>query len=248
MLFFSILVFYFSIQQYSLNSSVYNWGRMTESRSLPGKKRSFFDGSTTVFAEIEMHATTLFTGNKRTPVVHNHPEHEELVIVKEGTLDATLNKTRTIVKAGSIILLCRGDKHIVSNGSTDKTATYFIFRWKTRKPPSNNANPVSKVYHQENSRSLQNEKPGIINILNRPTSLLNSLNVSLLTLLPDTEIQVSDVGETFFIVKNGTTEIKLSGKSETVSSGTVIYAAVNEICKFTNKSKIPCEIYSIICR
>ena len=61
---------------------------------------------------------------------HKHPE-EELLILKEGTVEAVQNGTTNRVEAGGMIFEASNEYHSVRNiGSTP--ATYFVFKWYPR--------------------------------------------------------------------------------------------------------------------
>jgi quercetin dioxygenase-like cupin family protein len=108
-----------------MHSSVFNWA---DSKAVPtkvGERRAVFDASTPALADLECHITTLNPGESPHPP-HQHPQ-EELMIVKEGTLEAMQNGHPNIVTAGGIIFEASNELHGLRNIGTNP-ATYFVFK------------------------------------------------------------------------------------------------------------------------
>ena len=55
-------------------------------------------------------------------------DHEEMVIVKEGTLKAHVNGKEIVVPAGGILFFASLQPHAVTNIG-DTPATYFVINW-----------------------------------------------------------------------------------------------------------------------
>jgi quercetin dioxygenase-like cupin family protein len=110
-----------------LGSTAVSWEQIEASgNSTTGLSRRFFQNPTATLDELEMHVTHLPPG-KSPHAPHTHPE-EELVIIKEGTLEAMqAGKTRRM-GPGSVIFQASNQLHGVRNvGETP--ATYYVVRW-----------------------------------------------------------------------------------------------------------------------
>jgi len=84
-----------------------------------------------------MHITTLNPHTASHPP-HTHP-NEEMVIVKEGTLQAHVNGKEIVVGAGGVLFYASMQPHAVQNIG-DTPATYYVINWaspgtKTKKIP-----------------------------------------------------------------------------------------------------------------
>ena len=91
-------------------------------------KRRFFENPTATLDELEMHVTHLAPG-KAPHAPHQHAE-EELVILKEGTLEAMqAGKTRRL-GPGAVIFQASNQLHGVRNVG-DSQATYYVIRWRS---------------------------------------------------------------------------------------------------------------------
>jgi quercetin dioxygenase-like cupin family protein len=58
---------------------------------------------------------------------HQHPE-EEMIILKEGELEAMINGRSQRMSAGSILFLAPNDLHGVTNVGHGR-ATYYVLKW-----------------------------------------------------------------------------------------------------------------------
>jgi len=106
-------------------SSTFNWADLKPVPTKVGERRAVFDASTPALANLECHITTLNPG-AAPHSSHRHPE-EELMIVKEGTLE-TLQEGRTnVVTAGGIIFQASNEFHGLRNIGSNN-ATYFVIK------------------------------------------------------------------------------------------------------------------------
>jgi quercetin dioxygenase-like cupin family protein len=115
-----------------LASSVFDWTAIEAQPTKVGARRDFFDAPTATLERFEIHATTINPG-EAPHAPHRHPE-EELVIVKEGTIEAMQNGVTKRVGPGSMIFQASNDFHGMRNvGQTP--ATYHVIKWFTPATP-----------------------------------------------------------------------------------------------------------------
>jgi quercetin dioxygenase-like cupin family protein len=127
-----------------LDSTAWLWSDMKVRKTDVGERRDIVQQPTRTLDELEVHITTL------NPHATSHPPHthpnEEMVIVREGTLQAHVNGKEVVVPAGGILFYASMQPHGVKNIG-DTPATYFVINWaspgtKTKKipaPPSGTA-------------------------------------------------------------------------------------------------------------
>jgi len=108
-----------------MHSSVFNWSSLKAEPTKAGERRGVFDAPTPALEELEMHITTLNPGESPHPP-HRHPA-EEVMILKEGTLEAMQNGVTNIVTAGGIIFEASNEWHGLRNIGTNR-ATYFVIK------------------------------------------------------------------------------------------------------------------------
>lgn len=116
----------------TLASFVRDWTKMPVKPTPKGARRDVFDAPTVTCKNLECHITTLNPGE--TPhAPHRHPD-EELIIVKDGMLEATINGVSQTVGRGSIIFFAANDEHGLRNAG-DTPASYYVVRIVTDKTP-----------------------------------------------------------------------------------------------------------------
>lgn len=113
-----------------LPSAAFDWNTITVTTTKTGERRQFFQSPTATLDELECHVTTLNPGEiPHAP--HQHPE-EELMIIKEGTVEALVNGETKRLGPGSVIFQASNQLHGLKNIGTTR-ATYHVFKWKSAK-------------------------------------------------------------------------------------------------------------------
>ena len=108
-------------------STVFDWTKLEAKTTQTGVRRDVMRGPTPTLDELEMHITTLNVGQVSHPP-HQHPE-EELLIVKEGTVETLQNGKAIRLGPGSIIFHSSNDLHNIRNAGTTP-ATYHVIQWR----------------------------------------------------------------------------------------------------------------------
>jgi len=109
-----------------MRSRVFAWTSLKPEPTKAGERREVFDAPTATLQRFASHVTTLEPGQALHPA-HKHPE-EELMIVKEGTVEAVLNGQATRVDAGGFIFCASNEMHGLRNVGTTR-ATYYVVKW-----------------------------------------------------------------------------------------------------------------------
>lgn len=111
-----------------MRSSVFEWNEVATQQEEVRLLRHFFRARTATLAELELHATTLAAG-ETSHAPHRHA-NEELVIVKEGTVEAFYEGKTRRLGPGSVIFNASNELHGIRNVGTGP-ATYHVINWKT---------------------------------------------------------------------------------------------------------------------
>lgn len=115
-------------RQQVLGSSMFEWSSMAVAATKAGEVRRVVQQPTATLLELEMHITTLRAGEESHPP-HRHP-NEEILIVKEGQVEALVNGELKRGGPGSVIFQASNQLHNIKNvGSTP--ATYHVINWKS---------------------------------------------------------------------------------------------------------------------
>src|SRR5689334_17625633 len=109
-----------------LTSQVFAWDSLPVETTANGERRAVFDSATATVDRLETHVTTIGVG-KSAHAAHRHPD-EELVYVREGVIEATVNGVAHLAPAGSVIFFAANELHGMRNAG-DTPASYFVLRW-----------------------------------------------------------------------------------------------------------------------
>ena len=118
--------------QPTLRSAVFDWEKLTVKPSKVGEGRAVLNGSTVTLANLESHITTVNVG-EASHAAHRHPD-EELILIREGTLEVTINGQAQRAGTGSIFFFASSDLHGMRNVG-DTPATYHVIRMVTAATP-----------------------------------------------------------------------------------------------------------------
>src|ERR1041385_706123 len=98
-----------------MRSQVFQWRDLQARPSDVATFRDVFDAPTATLDEYSCHVTTLKPGKEPHPA-HRHPE-EELLIIKEGTLEVVQNGATNQVSAGGMVFCASNELHGWRNSS-----------------------------------------------------------------------------------------------------------------------------------
>lgn len=107
-------------------SELFDWNELNASPTAIGQYRKVLRSRTATLSELEIHVTTLNSGES-SHAPHKHP-NEELVILTSGKLEAMSNGKTRLLGPGSIIFNASNQLHSVR--SVGKIpATYHVINW-----------------------------------------------------------------------------------------------------------------------
>jgi mannose-6-phosphate isomerase-like protein (cupin superfamily) len=111
-----------------MGSSLFDWNSIPVKKTPIGESRRFFQAPTATLDELECHVTTLNPGEMAHPA-HQHPD-EELLIIKEGTVECLVAGEHKQTGAGSIVFQASNQLHSIKNvGATP--ATWYVIKWNS---------------------------------------------------------------------------------------------------------------------
>ncbi|HXW04748.1 MAG TPA: cupin domain-containing protein [Vicinamibacterales bacterium] len=110
-----------------MHSSAFDWNAVAVRDTAYGTVRQFMRAPTVTLDELELHVTTLNPG-QTSHAPHQHP-NEELIIIKEGTVEALVHGEWTRLGVGSVIFQASNELHGIRNVG-DGPAVYHVINWK----------------------------------------------------------------------------------------------------------------------
>lgn len=235
-----------------LGSRIFKWEEMLAKPTGVGARRDVHDGPTATLDRFECHVTSL------NPGLPSHPPHqhaqEELIIIKEGTLDVHINGREHRLGAGGLFWFSSNDWHAVRNVG-DGPATYLVFNFATdatRAAPARAAAESappdrlrSAVYAWENLQVHPAPKGERREFFKSPTVTCRSFSVHATTVRageashpphrhPDEEI---------IVVKEGRVEVTINGQPGTAGPGSIVFLAANDEHGLRNAGDAPATYY-----
>jgi quercetin dioxygenase-like cupin family protein len=111
-----------------LSSTAVTWEEIQARGPAESRARQVFRNPTATLDELELHVTTLPPGQDSHPP-HKHPD-EEVIIIKQGTLEAMVNGVTRRVGPGSVIFQAADQLHGIRNVG-DTPAVYHVIRWNS---------------------------------------------------------------------------------------------------------------------
>jgi len=116
----------------TLTSTAIEWTSPASKTNATGASRTFFEGSTANFDSLECHASTLNPGATN-HVILSRP-NDEVIIVKEGTIEAFVGDKWVRVGPGSVIFNAANVPQSMRNpGNAPATYHVITFRPAARK-------------------------------------------------------------------------------------------------------------------
>lgn len=109
-----------------LRSTAYDWNGVSARKTAVGESRQFLRSPTATLDELELHVTTLNPG-QTSHAPHQHP-NEELIIVRDGTVEVLVQGTWTRLGPGSVIFNASNESHAIRNVGAGPT-TYHVVNW-----------------------------------------------------------------------------------------------------------------------
>ena len=116
-----------------MGSRVFDWNSIPAKATKYGSVRSFFSSPTATLENLELHVTTLNPG--QSPHQPHHHPNEELIIIRQGTVETLSNGKWQRVGPGSVIFNASNQLHGLKNVGADE-AIYHVINWKSSATPS----------------------------------------------------------------------------------------------------------------
>jgi len=106
-----------------LPSTVYPYDKLPVQTSTGAQFRAVLKGKLATGEALEVHETTLPPGGAPHPP--HHHVHSEMWLIREGTVELTVNGTRSRLGPGSVGFVHSNDEHGINNPGL-APATYFV--------------------------------------------------------------------------------------------------------------------------
>lgn len=229
-----------------LPSAVYKGGAQTVEKA--GKRIQFIQGNTLDLMELEVYTLTLKAGqaNQAQPAA---TAAEELLVVKTGSLAATVQDSTKTLGPGGVMLIGAGDKQRLRNVS-GAPATYYVLRYKSKDGvdrPRAQAGGGSFVKDWSQFNVVKTDKKETRPVFDRPSTMFRRFDVHATTLMPGVASHPPHTHRTeeIILLTQGSGEILIDQQAHKAAAGDVVFLAANVPHAFTNTGKGPCGYFAI---
>jgi len=110
-------------QSHPLASQMHRWEDLPVHGDGPNHSRQILEGDSHAGTRIELHETELAPGQMPHPA--HHHVHEEMILVREGTMEVTIAGKSATLGPGSVGFVASGEEHGWRNVGTGR-ARYFV--------------------------------------------------------------------------------------------------------------------------
>ena len=234
-------------QVLSVPSQVYNWNNLPVIKEETRDRRQMIDGSTIDLISLEIHTSTLEPG-KAPHASHTHADEEELIIVKEGKLKATIKDQTKILGPGSIALAIPGEEHGFVNGG-DTRVTYYILKFKSKSPLNAERGKSaggSFMIDWNDMAFVASEKGGRRNTFDRATSMFSRFEMHVTTLnrgLVSHSPHQHKAEEIIILIK-GAAEMQIGDTHTKMEPGDLVFLESQVLHALKNVGDEPCEYFA----
>lgn len=228
-------------------SNVYSWDGLEVTRKETRESRSILKGSTTHLEYFETHATTLYPG-KRPHGKHTHEADEELILVRQGQIRITTEKTSKVIGPGGIAFILPGEEHGLENVG-DSNAIYYIMKFRSKAPMDTKRSVEAGGTMLIDRAELDfkaHEKGGRWNYFDRPTASCSDFEMHATRLKAGVNSHPPHihVQEEILLMLEGEATMHIDGKEFKTSVGDVIFLDANVPHGITNTGNVPCEYFA----
>ena len=240
----TIILLYGSIRETKkVESKVYSFSDARIEKTGTGEKRQLIEGETTHLENFEIHTTTLNPG-KVPHGSHVHSDSEEIVFIKEGKLEITINNLSKKMGPGSVALIMPGDEHGISN-TGNLPATYYIIRYKSKKEMNSERGKIAggSILLDWNEIIFQpHDKGGIRRFFDRKSAMSERIEMHATTLNPAIKSHEPHTHEPaeIVIMMDGTTEMEIGDGIYKGKTGDIYFLGSNIPHAIRNTGVKPC--------
>lgn len=230
-----------------VHPGVYRWA--DRSVKVNGDRESgvFLEGTAPGLEYLRIHATTQYKGAKPSPA-HANKDREELVIVKEGTMKATVDGKTKILGAGSVLLIMPQQMQSFENVG-DGPLTYYAMQYKSTNLVNLERGIAAGGSMMLNADSLvfkPSEKGGGRAYFDRATAMCERLemHVTQLNKKGPSHAPHAHAETEIILVISGETEMTIEGKEYKAGVGDFYFVNSELFHGLRNASDTPCSYFA----
>ena len=207
----------------------------------------FLEGTSPHFEYVKIHATTQYPGARPSPA-HANKDMEELIIVKEGMMKATVDGKSKILGAGSVVLIMPQQMQSLENVGKSKLS-YYAMKYRSKKPVNIERGLAAGGSVMLNADSLAfktSERGGSRAYFDRPTAMCErmEMHVTQLNKKGPSHTPHSHLETEIILVVSGQTEMTIDGKEYKAGPGDFYFVNSELFHGVRNASDESCSYFA----
>jgi len=232
----------------TLTARVCRWNSLETKKDSSRDRKEILEGSTPDLTLLEIHASTLEPG-MAPHLPHSHADMEELLIVKEGTLKATINGVTSLLSPGSIALALPGDQHGFVNTGNSK-ATYYVLKFQSRSPMNGQrgrAGGGSFTVNWDTLTVQPTDRGEKREVFDRSTALFRKMELHATTLDAGRVSHAPHIHrqEEIILLRSGDVEMQIGDKFYPASAGDLVFLSSGSLHALKNTGAGPCQYFAL---
>ena len=230
-----------------VGSGAFHWADFPVKKDGQREGRKIAEGTSPEFEYLEIHATTQEKGAAPRPS-HAQTDKEELLIVREGKMKATIGNKSAVIGAGGVILVPPQEEQVYENVG-DGPLTYYVFIFKSKKPMDLDRNKKAGGALLLNKDSLEfkkSERGGGRKYFDRPTAMTDNfeMHVTQLDHKGPSHAPHQHVDTEVILIIEGNTTMTIDGKNYTAGPGDLYIMESGTMHGISNAEDKPCSYFA----
>ncbi|MGC4103544.1 cupin domain-containing protein [Ferruginibacter sp.] len=227
-------------------SGAYHWNDFPVKKDSGRESRKIALGTTPELEYFEVHATTQFKGAAPKPA-HAQKDIEELIIIKEGTMKATIGNKTAILGKGSVLLIPPLEMQQLQNVGNGPL-TYYVFQLRSRKMNMERSNQAggALLLNYDSLKYTEANNKGARKYFDRPTAMCDNfeMHITYLKQKGPSHAPHQHVDTEVILIIEGESEITIDGKQYTAGPGDFYIAESNKMHGVGNATDKPCSYFA----
>ncbi len=228
-------------------SGVYHWNDWPVKKEQQRETRRIVEGSTKEFDYFGIHATTQEKGAIPVPA-HSQKDMEELIILKEGTMECTVGNKTNILGAGSVVLIPPLETQAFRNIG-EGPLTYYALKFRSKKPMNlerSRSAGGALLLNKDSLEFKETEKGGTRKYFNRPTAMCENyeMHVTYLAHKGASHTPHQHADTEIILMIDGETEMTIDGNTYKAGPGDLYIIESGKMHGISNASERPCSYFA----
>jgi len=232
-------------QEQLVESGVYKWNDKPTGMHNSYTKNLMVNGKTSDLECFEVYSVSLFDG-KNAPQKFSSETNEAILIVKDGTLEVSLENTQKTVTKGSVVYVLPGEIYSVAN-TGNQPASYFLIQMKEKEPVDlkrEKSTEGSFIIDLAEQKYTAHDKGGVQSFFrDRSTAMFGFTEMHLSTLNPQLKSHEPHTHRAaeMVLMLSGQTEMQIGNKFYQATEGDFFFLDSEVLHAIRNTGKAPCK-------